>query len=239
MGTLKFALACCAGSFIPCSALTLAQDTPQLVVNAQEKLKEDFEKENSKWKFEAGKWERRKSGESMVLAQTTETQPWAVAILEDKKFSDVDISVRFRPISGKEDASGGIIFRAKDGKNYFLVRANALENNFRLYTMIDGKRKQLASAKVDPPKLGEWHTIRVVAKGDQIQAYLDGKLQIDDKDKTYSDGYVGLWTKADSVTEFDDLEVGVAVALEKQQGHAKVGDSDDDDDDDRDGKDKE
>jgi hypothetical protein len=168
----------------------------------QEKIVDTFEQDNPKWKFAAGKWERR----SGVLAQTAETQPWAVAILEDKKFADVDVSVKFRPISGKEDASGGVIFRAKDATNYYLVRANGLEDNFRLYTMKDGSRNQLASAKVDAPKLGEWHTIRVVAKGAKIQAFLNGKLQIDHEDKTYADGYVGLWTKADSVTEFDDLE---------------------------------
>ena len=172
-----------------------------LFVAVQDAAKDDFEKDNPKWNFAAGKWVRR----SGVLAQTAETQPWAVAILEDRKFGDVDVTVKFRPISGKEDASGGIIFRAKDAKNYYLVRANGLEDNFRLYTMKDGNRGQLASAKVDAPKLGEWHTIRVVAKGSKIQAYLNGKLQIDHEDKTYTEGYVGLWTKADSVTEFDDL----------------------------------
>jgi len=176
--------------------------------SVQEKQKEDFEKDNPKWKFAAGKWERR----SGVLAQTAETQPWAVALLEDRKYGDVDVSVRFRPVSGKEDASGGILFRARDEKNYYVVRANALEDNFRLYTITEGKRKQLAGAKVDAPKLGEWHTLRVVARGAKIQAWLNGKLQIEHEDKTYAEGYVGLWTKADSVTEFDDLEVGGAPA---------------------------
>ena len=182
---------------------TLAGLALLLLLPAQEKQKEDFEKDNPKWKFHAGKWERR----SGVLAQTAETQPWAVALLEDQKYGDLDVSVRFRPISGKEDASGGILFRAKDGKNYYVVRANALEGNFRLYTMKDGNRGQLASAKVEAPKLGEWHTIRVVAKGAKIQAYLNGKLYLDHEDSTYKEGWVGLWTKADSVTEFDDLEI--------------------------------
>jgi hypothetical protein len=168
----------------------------------QEKVVDNFEQDNPKWKFAAGKWERR----SGVLAQTAETQPWAVAILEDKKFADVDVTVKFRPLSGKEDASGGILFRAADAKNYYLVRANGLEDNFRLYAMKDGSRKQLATAKVDPPKLGEWHTLRVTAKGSKIQASLNGKVLIDHEDSTFAAGYVGLWTKADSVTEFDDLE---------------------------------
>ncbi len=168
----------------------------------------DLGAENPKWKFAAGQWVRRASGGRQVLAQTAATQPWAVAVLEDQKFEDVDVSVRFRPVSGKEDASGGIIFRAKDGRNYFLVRANALENNFRLYTIVNGKRSTVASARVEEPKLGTWHTIRVVATGPRVQAYLDNAPLLDHQDKTFTEGWVGLWTKADSVTEFADLEVG-------------------------------
>ncbi len=175
-------------------------------------MKYDLGAENPKWKFVAGQWVRRPSDNRQVLVQTVETQPWAVAVLEDKKFSDADISVRFRPVSGREDASGGITFRAKDGQNYLLVRANALENNFRLYTIVNGKRSTIASARVTEPKLGVWHTIRVVAAGPEIQAYLDGTMLLDHQDKTFTDGWVGLWTKADSVTEFSDLEVTGTVA---------------------------
>ena len=167
----------------------------------------DLGAENPKWKFAAGQWVRRASGGRQVLAQTAATQPWAVAVLEDQKFEDVDVSVRFRPVSGKEDASGGIIFRAKDGRNYFLVRANALENNFRLYAIVNGKRSTIASARVEEPKLGTWHTIRVVATGPRVQAYLDNAPLLDHQDKTFTEGWDGLWTKADSVTEFADLEV--------------------------------
>ena len=175
-------------------------------------MKYDLGAENPKWKFVAGQWVRRQSGGRQVLAQTVETQPWAVAVLEDKKFSDADISVRFRPISGKEDASGGIIFRAKDDQNYLLVRANALENNFRLYTIFNGKRSTIASARVNEPKLGVWHTIRVVATGTKVEAYLNGTRLLDHEEKTFTEGWVGLWTKADSVTEFADLEITGTVA---------------------------
>jgi len=170
-------------------------------------MKYDLGVENPKWKFVAGQWVRRASGGRQVLAQTAETQPWAVALLEDQKFADVDVSVRFRPISGKEDASGGIIFRARDGRNYFLIRANALENNFRLYTIVNGKRSTIASARVTEPSLGAWHSIRVVATGAKMQGYLDGTLLLEHQDKTFAAGWVGLWTKADSVTEFADLEL--------------------------------
>ena len=186
-----------------------APDVQPIAITAPERIsmKDDLGKENPNWKFMTGQWVRRSSGGRQVLAQVVETQPWAVALLEEKKFDDVDVAVRFRPISGKEDASGGIILRAKDGRNYFLVRANALENNFRLYTIVNGKRSTIASARVTEPKLGEWHRIRVVAKGPRIQAYLDDALLLDHEDKTFGSGWVGLWTKADSVTEFADLAV--------------------------------
>src|SRR5262247_2507491 len=186
-----------------------ALDVQPIAITAPEKInmKDDLGKDNPKWKFVAGQWVHRPSGGRQVLAQVVETQPWAVALLEEKKFDDVDVTVRFRPISGKEDASGGIILRAKDGRNYLLVRANALENNFRLYTIVNGKRNTIASARVTEPKLGEWHRIRVVAKGPRIQAYLDDALLLDQESKSYADGWIGLWTKADSVTEFADLEI--------------------------------
>src|SRR5258706_11390554 len=187
-------------------AVGATPDAPRLAITSPETItmKEDLGREHPKWKFVAGRWVRRASGGRQVLAQTAETQPWAVAILEDRKFDDLDVAVRFRPISGKEDASGGIIFRARDGRNYLLVRANALENNFRLYTIVNGKRSTMASATVTEPKLGEWHRIRVVAKGPKIQAYLNDALLLDHDVPTAAGGWVGLWTKADSVTEFSN-----------------------------------
>ena len=169
-------------------------------------MKDDFARDNPKWKFVTGRWVRQTSSGRPVLAQTVETQPWAVALLEDQALADVDVSVRFRPISGKEDASGGIILRARDGENYLLVRANALENNFRLYSIVNGTRRTLASAKIVEPKLGDWHTLRVVATGPRIQAWLDGAPLLDHRDATFTRGWLGLWTKADSITEFADLE---------------------------------
>ena len=181
--------------------------TPAIATGEKATMKYDLGANDGKWNFVTGQWTRRASGDRQVLAQTAETQPWAVALLEDQKYGDLDVSVRFRPVSGKEDASGGIIVRAKDGQNYLLVRANALENNFRLYTIVNGKRSTIASARVTEPKLGIWHTIRVVATGSRIQAYLDGVALLNHEDKTFTQGWIGLWTKADSVTEFADLEV--------------------------------
>src|ERR1700682_5729208 len=91
------------------SEIDAATDAPRLAITAPERttMKDDLGKENPKWKFVSGQWTRRPSGGRQVLAQVIETQPWAVAILEDQKFDDVDVTVRFRPISGEEDASGG------------------------------------------------------------------------------------------------------------------------------------
>lgn len=190
------------GGWLACDSAPPGEATPRTAVQGQEVVKDDFEKDNPKWKFAEGTWER-KAG---VLVQSATVDSWAVAILEDKKFSDVDVSVRVKPVSGREDQTGGIIFRAKDAKTYYIVRSNTLEDNYRLYTMTEGNRKQIASTKVSPPKVGGWHTLRVVAKGTKIQAYLDGKLMIDHEDATFAAGFVGLWTKADSVTEFDDFQ---------------------------------
>lgn len=140
-----------------------------------------------------------------VLVQRATGNDFDVIVAPAGPFSDVDVTMRFKPMSGREDASGGIVFRFQDGK-YYVVRANALENNFRLYSY-DRGRHQLASARVPPPALGQWHRLRVVAAGDHIQGWLDGKLLLDHRDTRFKAGKVGLWTKADSVTAFDDLVI--------------------------------
>jgi hypothetical protein len=140
-----------------------------------------------------------------VLVQRAVKNAFDVLVAPGGPYTDVDVSVRFKPISGREDASGGIVFRFADGR-YYVVRANALENNVRLY-YYNGSRHQLASAKVQPPALGQWHTLRVVAVGDHIQASLDGQRLLDHRDARFRAGQVGLWTKADSITAFDDLVV--------------------------------
>jgi hypothetical protein len=140
-----------------------------------------------------------------VLVQRATRNEFNVIVSPAGPYTDVDVSMKFKPISGREDASGGIVFRFADGK-YYVVRANALEDNFRLYTY-DRGRRQIAGASVKAPALGQWHAVRVVAVGDQIQAWLDGKLLLDHRDARFKSGRVGLWTKADSITAFADLTV--------------------------------
>jgi hypothetical protein len=130
-----------------------------------------------------------------------------VALLKTNAFTDVDATVRFRPISGNTDQAGGIIFRAADNDNYYLVRANALEGNFGFYKTVDGNRQNLKSATVNKPDPKQWHSLRVIMKGNHLQAFLDNELFIDEHDTSFESGYVGVWTKADSETDFDDLVI--------------------------------
>ncbi len=140
-----------------------------------------------------------------VLVQRATKNPFNVIVAPPGPYADVEVSMKFKPISGQEDASGGVVFRFNDGK-YYVVRANALEDNFRLYSY-DRGRRQIATASVKAPALGQWHTMRLVALGDRMQAWLDGKLYLDHRDSRFKSGRVGLWTKADSVTAFDDLTI--------------------------------
>src|ERR671930_281237 len=134
-----------------------------------------------------------------VLVQR-ETKNEFDVIVAPTSYADVDVTMKFKPFSGRQEASGGIVFRFNDGK-YYVVRANALEDNFRLY-YYDRGRRQLATARVKAPALGQWHTVRVLAIGDRMQAWLDGTRYLDHRDSRFTLGRVGLWTKADSITAF-------------------------------------
>jgi len=161
------------------------------------------------WRIVTGQWAMEDmagapSGKR-VLVQRAPGNTYNVIVAPSGPYSDVDVSMKFKPISGREDASGGIVFRFSDGR-YYLIRANALEDNFRFYYYDDGRR-MLESSRVRPPALGQWHSLRIVAAGDRVQGWLNGVLLLDARDKRFSAGRVGLWTKADSVTAFDDLSI--------------------------------
>jgi hypothetical protein len=145
-----------------------------------------------------------------VLEQGSMADPWALLLVTGagRAYSDGKASVRWKvpmPEPGQEDASGGIAFRALDRKNYYLVRGNALENNFRLYVVQNGMRRDLASVDVEMPKPGTWHTIEVEFVGTRLKATLDGKTPVEATDDTWKSGWCGLWTKKDSTTLFDDF----------------------------------
>jgi len=129
-----------------------------------------------------------------------------VLLISGQDARDLDLSVKLQPIAGENDQGGGLIWRARDAKNYYVARFNPLENNFRVYTVVDGKRTQLQSADAVSP--GAWFQLRVTMKGDHIVCYKDGVKLLDVHDATFpGPGKIGLWSKSDAQTEFDDLQL--------------------------------
>jgi hypothetical protein len=152
------------------------------------------------------------------------------------KFKDGEIEVKFKAVSGKEDQGGGLIWRVKDKDNYMIARMNPLEDNFRVYYVKDGGRHQIESATVKI-ETGTWHTMRIEQHGDHVVGFLDGKEYLNSKDDhIQAEGGIGLWTKADAASSFDDLKItpGTADTTEVKPGkHDDKGKKDKDDDDDK------
>ena len=142
-----------------------------------------------------------------VLEQSgSGTFPWCV--LPKASIENGFVEVRFKPIAGGEDQAGGIVWRWKDGDNYYIARANALENNVSLYHTTNGRRNTIKYVDA-PVAKGVWHTLRVEFSGARIKVALNGKTYIDLEDTHIKGpGAIGVWTKADSVTAFDDFSYG-------------------------------
>jgi hypothetical protein len=130
-----------------------------------------------------------------------------LAIHESLSAANLDVEIRFKAVAGKIDQAGGIALRIEDAGNYYLARANALEDNVRFYRVVNGKREQLdgVDLKVTP---NEWHSLGVRADGERFAISYDGKMLFSLTDNTFKEaGGVGLWTKADSVTRFDRISI--------------------------------
>ena len=165
-----------------------------------------------------GKWVVEADGAEKFLAQTdpdSTRSRFPVAVVEDIAATDVDLSVRVKPISGRVDQAAGLVWRYQDEDNYYIVRANALEGNVVLYKVERGKRTDLPlkgegrtyGKKVEVPS-GKWSTLRVVASGPRFEVYFNGTKLYEVEDTSFTKaGKIGVWTKADSVTRFDDLTV--------------------------------
>ena len=170
----------------------------------------------------AGVWEVKADSSAPsqpnVLAQTSADKTsyrFPLAIADEGSFRDLDLSVKFKPISGGVDQAAGLVWRLKDANNYYIVRANALENNVVLYKVETGKRTDLPlkgegrtyGKKTSVPS-GQWSELRVVAAGSLFEVFVNGQKLYEVEDSTFTEaGKIGLWTKADSVTYFDDLRV--------------------------------
>jgi hypothetical protein len=166
-----------------------------------------------------GRWVVEADEGNRVLVQRSTDRTngrFPLCVFDGVSASDVSVSVRIRPIAGEVDRAGGLVFRYRDRDNYYLVRANALEGNVVLYKVERGKRTDLKPTgsglftygkKTDVPS-GKWSTLRVEARGDRFSVSFDGKPLFEVIDETFPGaGKVGLWTKADSVTAFDDLAI--------------------------------
>lgn len=162
----------------------------------------------------AGQWVVKEDSTApsppMVLAQIssdTTDYRFPLAILDEGSFQNLELSVKCKSVAGNVDRAAGLVFRLKDANNYYVVRANALENNYRLYHVVNGQRRQFAGANFKVPS-GEWYELKVECVGNKITCFFDNEKKIEATDDTFKDaGKVGLWTKADSVTYFDDLKV--------------------------------
>ena len=145
-----------------------------------------------------------------VLAQT-DADPtndrYPLCIHEGLAARDIDVWVHLRPVSGGTDQAGGIVIRFQDKDNYYVVRANALEQNVRLYRMVGGKRIQFAGKDVEV-KPNAWHVLKLSARGPHFEVSFNGSKLFEADDETIEEaGKVGLWTKADSVTQFDGFKL--------------------------------
>jgi hypothetical protein len=168
----------------------------------------------------AGRWVVEQQDGSRYLAQLdadSTRSRFPVAVLSDVNAADVDLSVRFRPVSGRVDQAAGLVWRYQNEDNYYIVRANALEDNVVLYKVQNGTRTDLpvngegrTYGKPAEVPANQWSTLRVVAAGPRFEVHFNGRKLYEVEDRTFTQaGRVGVWTKADSVTQFDDITVTV------------------------------
>src|SRR5262245_8133711 len=142
-----------------------------------------------------------------VLKQSGQAT-YPVCLKDETSLKDGFVEVKFKPIAGKEDQAGGVVWRAKDANNYYVARANALENNVTIYHTIGGRRTEKKRARMTVAT-NQWHTLRVDFQANHFTVTFDGQKAFDWDDETFKEaGKIGVWTKADSVTEFDDFTYG-------------------------------
>ena len=149
-----------------------------------------------------------KSGRALAQLSTDRTDNrFPLAVYRQLTAANVQASVRFKAIAGRVDQAAGLVVRLVDANNYYIVRANALEDNVRFYRVVNGRREELTGANIKVAT-GEWHSLGLRAVGDRFTITFDGTERYSITDKTFSKaGRVGLWTKADSVTHFDALDI--------------------------------
>jgi hypothetical protein len=197
------------------TAATIASDAPKTRAftfehDAAGALPSDFEFARTGRGAE-GKWtvELERSGKNHVLLQSSADKTdyrFPVAVVKNESFHDVTLTVRARPLSGEIDQGFGLVWRYRNPDNYDITRCNALEDNCTIYHVINGSRRPFQN---HPVKVATniWHTLKMEARGNHFVVWFDGAKVLDAHDDTFQSGQVGLWTKADSVIEFDDFTI--------------------------------
>jgi len=162
-----------------------------------------------------GKWtvvsdETAFAGRAIEQSSTERTDyRFPLAIFEPVVSRNLEVSIRFKPVAGRVDQAGGIAVRLVDEDNYYVVRANALEDNVRFYRVVKGRRDQIDGVNVKVAS-NEWHSLGLKAQGERFTIEFDGKTLFTTTDKTFAGaGKIALWTKADSVTRFDQIAIDV------------------------------
>jgi hypothetical protein len=154
-----------------------------------------------------GEWNVVTTDEGKVLAQSARNANpvFNIVLVDGTKAKDVDISVKVKALAGDLDQGGGLVWRARDAKNYYIARFNHKEDNFRVYKVVDGVRSQPLQ-NADVKHHDGWTVVRVTMKGDHIECYIDGQKYLDVHDSTYPEaGKIGVWSKSDARSQFDDL----------------------------------
>ena len=163
----------------------------------------------------AGEWQVISTAQAKsapnVLAQIQNKgaeHAYKLVLLEGTSSSNINMAVSFFAVDGKADMGGGLIWRAADDRNYYLTRANPLEQNIRIYHVVKGVRRMLQNSD-RTIEVKKWHTFRVRANGCRLQVFYDEKTVFDLCDHTFKEGKIGLWTKSDAITYFDDLTLNI------------------------------
>jgi hypothetical protein len=154
-----------------------------------------------------GDWKVVTTDEGKALAQLAESpnSDFNLVLVDGTNAKDVDLSVKVKAVAGKNDQGGGLVWRAKDAKNYYVARFNHKEDNFRVYKVVGGVRSS-PFQNADVKHHDGWTVVRVTMKGDHIECFIDGKKYLDVTDTTFADpGKIGVWSKSDARSQFDDL----------------------------------
>lgn len=199
---------------VSCKSENRGQANAQTVANGRDTTVTFSSVELSKlpigWAAETGTWiTALDTSNSALKMSENDGSEFNIAVLKSIKFMNAEIEARVKALQGEEDQGGGLIWRYVNSKNYYIARLNPLENNIRVYKVVNGKRKQLQTEDTSV-KTAEWFTLKVKAQGDRIECYLNDKMILSGIDDTFPNpGLVGFWSKADAVSLFDDLKIRV------------------------------